>query len=357
MLALERNRMGIHLHRGTRRLLAVGTVLAVVALGAGCAPDQSGSAPGDVIRIGTLGLSSDAGLFIANDLGYFADRGLRVEFEKFSTATDMIPLLGQGELDAGAGGVSASLFNAVGRGIGLRMVADKGSNQPGYGYPFVVRTSLAGDVRSPADLAGRRVLVAAKGTSPEVTAAKALENAHGDYGSVKPVQLNFPQALPAFENDQLDAGTLAEPFATQGIQDGTLELLARTDELYPNQQIAVLMYGESFIERRGDEAERFMAAYIEGLRFYNRALAGGHLTGETSDEVIKILSANTPLQDAAVWRRITAQATDPDGRMDMPSLQYSLDFWRAQGYIDHAVRLSDVVDTRFVDRALEELDE
>jgi len=351
--------MGVYLRRLARRVLAAGIALTAVVTGTGCAPAQSQSSPGDVIRVGTLGLSSDAGLFIARDLGFFEKRGLRVEFQKFATATDMIPLLGQGDLDAGAGGVSASLFNAVGRGIGLRMVADKGSNQPGYGYPFVVRKKLAasGAVRSVDDLTGKRVLVAAKGTSPEVTAAKALETAHQDYRSIKPIQLNFPQALPAFQNDELDVGTLAEPFATQGIQNGTLELLTRTDELYPNQQIAVLMYGENFIERRGDEAEKFMAAYIEGLRFYNRALADGHLTGETADEVIRILSANTPLKDAAVWKKITAQATDPNGRLDMPSLQYSLDFWRTQGYIDHEVRLSDVVDTRFVERALEELDE
>jgi NitT/TauT family transport system substrate-binding protein len=135
--------------------------LAGAVLGSGCAPQQSQAGPGDVIRVGTLGLSSDAGLFIAQDLGYFKKYGLHVKFEKFNSATDMIPLLGQGDLDAGAGGVSASLFNAVGRGIGLRMVADKGSNQPGYGYPFVVRSGLANTVRSARDLAGRSVLVAA----------------------------------------------------------------------------------------------------------------------------------------------------------------------------------------------------
>ena len=199
------------------------------------------------------------------------------------------------------------------------------------------------------------MLVAAKGTSPEVTAAKALESVHEDYDSIKPVQLNFPQAVAAFDNQLLDVGTLAEPFATQGIQAGTIKQIATTDELYPNQEIAVLMYGENFISRRGEEAQRFMNAYVAALRFYNRALANGHLTGETSDEVIRILSKHTPLKDPKLWRKITAQATDPNGRLDMPSLQYSLDFWRAQGYIDHDVPLADVVDTRFVERAVKEL--
>nr|MBA2690379.1 ABC transporter substrate-binding protein [Burkholderiales bacterium] len=86
------------------------------------------------VRIGIPNVSSDVGFFIADKKGYFRQEGLNVTFTSFNSAAKMMAPLGAGQLDVGGGTVSAGLYNAVARGIHLKIVADKGSIKPGYGF-------------------------------------------------------------------------------------------------------------------------------------------------------------------------------------------------------------------------------
>lgn len=352
---MTRQTIGTRLTKAGSMVLA--GVLATLALTA-CGDDGTSKTTDGltVVKVGTLRQSSDVGLFIAADLGYFKDEGIKVEFTNFASSTDMIAPLGQGRLDVGAGGIAASTFNAVGNDIGIRMVADKGSNRPGYGYPFVIRSALADKVHDFADLKGMTLNVAAKGTSPEVCTAAAAKAAGLNYNKdIKAEHLNFPQMLPAMQNGEVDAGILAEPFATKGIADGSLKLLSRSDQICPDQEFATLLYGEKFISESRSVGEAFMAAYIKGLRYYGAALKGGHIVGTNASTVVDILSKHTALKDKKTWSLITAQAADPDGKLNLENLADCLSFWRDQGYIKSDVSVADAVDTSFVDAALKKL--
>ena len=103
------------------------------------------------VRVALVQAVSDAPFFIADKKGYFAQEGIRVTF---SVLREMIAPLGTGQLDVGGTSTSAGLFNAVERGINIKIVADKGSTPPGYGYqPILVRKDLveSGKVKSFAD--------------------------------------------------------------------------------------------------------------------------------------------------------------------------------------------------------------
>jgi NitT/TauT family transport system substrate-binding protein len=65
-------------------------------------------------------------IFIADKKGYFREEGLEVKVVNFRSAADMVAPLGAGQLEAGAGSASAGLYNAVARGIRIKIVADKG---------------------------------------------------------------------------------------------------------------------------------------------------------------------------------------------------------------------------------------
>src|SRR5579884_2598872 len=119
-------------------------------------------APRVAVRYGELGQASDAGFYVALDRGYFAEEGLDVEAIPIGSGGRMIPSLGAGQIDVGGGGISTALINAVARDVPLRLVADKGSLRPGFGYSgLVVRKELVdrGEVQGPADLKGRRIAV------------------------------------------------------------------------------------------------------------------------------------------------------------------------------------------------------
>src|SRR5581483_8736600 len=85
-----------------------------------------------VVRVAHIGATiSDSPLYIADDRGYLAEEGLELDRTVFDSAARMIPALAADQVDVGGGAISAGLFNAVGRGVDLRIVADKGSMQPG----------------------------------------------------------------------------------------------------------------------------------------------------------------------------------------------------------------------------------
>ena len=82
--------------------------------------------------------------FIADKKGYFKAEGLAATMTSFASAAKMIAPLGTGQLDVGGGTVAAGLYNAVERGINIKIVADKASIKDGYEYStLLVRKDLA----------------------------------------------------------------------------------------------------------------------------------------------------------------------------------------------------------------------
>jgi len=116
-------------------------------------------APG-VLRVSAHPFYSMSGLYLANELGYFEDLGLKVEIETIASSTQAIPLLAGGKLDVVFSAHSASLVNAIARGSRLAIVAGREIAAPGcsdnsvfYGRRSVFPSGLK-DVRL---LKGKRV--------------------------------------------------------------------------------------------------------------------------------------------------------------------------------------------------------
>ena len=84
-------------------------------------------------------------------------------------------MLGTGQLDANAGAISAGTFNAVQRGVDLRIVAPMSFlPQTGGASPLLVRKDLADRVRSAADMRGRKVAINVRGAANETWGKKPL---------------------------------------------------------------------------------------------------------------------------------------------------------------------------------------
>ena len=116
-------------HWSSRRRF-VASVGAVIA----AAPLLVRAAEAVNVRVGIAQASSDVGLYLAEKKGYFKAEGLNVTFVPFDSGARMVAPLGAGQLDVGAGSAAAGFYNAVARGIPIKIVADKGSTPPGYGF-------------------------------------------------------------------------------------------------------------------------------------------------------------------------------------------------------------------------------
>src|SRR5262249_10955477 len=153
-----------------------------------------------------------------------------------------------GELDVGGGTVAAGLYNAVERGINIRIVADKASVAEGYEYStLLVRKDLAdsGRYKSLADLKGMTVASGAQGSGSESALNEALKKGGLEFSNVNVVYMGFPEMLAAFKNKGIDAGITNEPTVTRAIEQGFAVRASKT-AIYPGQQTAVVLFADEF---------------------------------------------------------------------------------------------------------------
>jgi NitT/TauT family transport system substrate-binding protein len=316
------------------------------------------TAAAQAVTVGVTSSTSDAPIFIADKKGYFRDEGLDVKVANFRSAADMVAPLGAGQIEAGAGSASAGLYNAVARGIKIKIVADKASSPPGYGATkILVRKDHveSGRYRGLADLKGMKFAMNAPGVSNTSTLNTLLKSAGLKYSDVETVDMPLPDHVAALKNKSVDASASVEPGPALAVRNGDAVVIKSDDEILPNHQIAVLLYAEDFAAKQPAAAQALMRAYIRAVRFYNGALKNGRLDGRNADEVIAILSEATPIKSREIYKLITPTGMNPDGRVNKESLAYDLAFYAEQGLVKGAVNLDDAIDGSFVEAALKEL--
>lgn len=310
------------------------------------------------VRVGIVNASSDVGFFIADKRGYFRNEGLAVSFTPFDSATRMVAPLGAGQLDVGGGSPSAGLYNAAARGIAIKIVADKGSTPAGHGYqPLLVRKDHvdSGRFKTLKDLKGMKIAGSAPGSASTSTLNEMLKKAGLKTSDVERVFMGFPQHVLALQNKAVDAALTTEPSATKAVQSGAAVRILGDDEVYPNHQLAVVLYSGNFAQEKPDAARRFMRAYLRGVRDYNDVLRDGKLAGPGSDDVIAILTEKTAIKDAATYKAITVNGCNPNGKVHEASLKNDLQFFIEEGQIQGKASVEQVVDNSFVEAALKDL--
>lgn len=350
---------GLPMFTLSNRFLAGALVsAAAVSMLASCGGDSGANADnckGAQVKLGALGSSSDALLFIAEKKGYFKSQGLNVQTVKFDSAAKMITPLGSGQIEIGAGAPSAGFYNAVSRGIGLRIVADKAKITKGYDFlPVLVRKKLldSGQVKSVADLKGRKVAEPAKGTATASTIAAVLKSADLGYNSVDHEYLAFPAQVAAFRNGSIDAAATIEPFATVAVNSGVAAPLFDSTKVYDNQQISVLVYSSDFSEERPHVAQCFMNAYVKAANYYDDAVKDGSWKSARGKEVASIVAKAIGISPE-LFRQTNPSFVSKDASVNKASLERDYTFFKDQGLLEGAKDpdFSKLVDMRFVNAA------
>lgn len=309
----------------------------------------------ETVSIGIVGAASDVIPYLAQSQGFLRAEGLDANILSFDSAAKMVAPLGAGQLDVGTGAWSAGLFNAAERGIGIRIVADKATNEAPYDYRVViVRKPLmdAHAIRSFADLKGRKIGITAQGASDNSALAVAMATAGLTVADVERVYLGFSAQLVALGNGGIDAAFSAEPDATLAVREGIAAKFAPYSSFYPVWDSGIVIYGTNFIERHRDTGEKFMRAYLRAARFYDDALRDGHIAGPHADAIIRALVALTKQQDESVFREMVAPRPNPDGRIDRASLEKDLAFFKSAGDVAGDITAAQILDSSFVDKAV-----
>ncbi|MGE5574279.1 MAG: ABC transporter substrate-binding protein [Bacteroidota bacterium] len=306
------------------------------------------------VTVGMKRAPSDCGLLIGSHKGYYRELGIRLEEVQFNTGQDMINLLGSGQLDVGCTVTAAGLFNAMLRGIPIKVVADKGTNVPGMGYyRLVIRKDLVGKINTAADLRGRKVAIVGTASLDEIALDRCL--ASGGLGTADvdlQVIRSFPDIIAALSNGSIDAGMVIEPFIAQGIEKGIVDPWKDPSEYDPHAQTAIVVFGPS-MTAKPEVAKRFMVAYLRSLRDYNDAF----FKNKGRAEIIKILAETSVVKDPAVYDKMFPIGLNPNGYVRMKGVQMDLDWYRARGLLKGKLDAEDVVDNQWCDFAVKVLGE
>jgi NitT/TauT family transport system substrate-binding protein len=205
-------------------------------------------------------------------------------------------------------------------------------------------------------LKGLKITVGAPGVGP-LSVLNELAKAGGvNYADIEKVFLAFPQQVAALKSGAVDGSVMNEPFKTLVRQQGLAVEFAPTQDVYPNYELSLVLFGEKFQKQRPDVARRYLRAFLRGARDYNDVIANGRWkTDGSADEVISIFAKRTN-QPVELIKAITPPASDPDGKIMMDSVRKDLAFFQEQGDVTNKTLTADqCVDTSLIEAVAKEL--
>lgn len=299
---------------------------------------------------------SDSAIYTAIEKGYFKEQGITMEIITIASLSDQIPSLTNGDLDLANGGFAASIANAALRGIPVKIIADSGSNYPGFSYQAItIRKDLydSGKIRTVVDLKGKKVSVTAVQTMSRYF-APLLAEAKMSVKDIDFVPLSFPDTVGAYANKSIDAAFQNEPILSQTISAGLAVRFKAVSEYRPGFQASVLLASPRFLQNK-DVANRWMVAFVKGVRTYLETVN----TGKGVDELIQTLMKYTPVKDRAPYDMMLKEKTlvgyNPNGYANKETLAADIDHFVVEGYIKEKVDINAIVDNSLVDYAVQVL--
>jgi NitT/TauT family transport system substrate-binding protein len=320
------------------------TLVLVVAVGLAAAPLAPAA---EVVKMGDLPAISNAGYYLAIDKGYFAEKGIAVELERFASGGKMMAPLATGQLDIAVGAPSAGLYNSTAAGMDFKVIADKGQVRPGASFiPIIVRQDLidSGQVKTLKDLKGRKISVGAKGIILDYYLAKMLESAGLKYQDVEVVSLSYPDGVKALATKAIDAVMAPEPWGVRAEEQkvGKRFFLTESVPSVATFQVAVIMCSGKFAKERPRVAHDFMQAYMKGLKYFHDN------GGLKSAEIAGVLSKYTKVPVKDIQASIPFYI-DPAARPRAQDLAAVQEWFHQMGWVKQMVPIEKMVDTSFLE--------
>jgi NitT/TauT family transport system substrate-binding protein len=312
------------------------------------------------VRTGTLSLANEAPLYVAFDKGYFREEGLDVDIIPFATGGDQIAPITTGQLDIASASPDPSQFNAIARGIDIKLVEATSIWVPGSNVSaLVVRQDLvdSGRYKTPADLKGMTISMPNLNSSGRLYVDRILAMGGLTGSDANLVPLAFADASTGLANKAVDASWLSEPFITTARQLNIASVAVPAGDAVPTGSAGLTMFlSPAFAAQQPEAARRFVTAWLRGARDAWRAL---EINTQSPDEVIASINAHTALKDPNQVKAIAANkglvGFPPNGGISADQLSIFQDFFVKVGSETQPADLARAIDTSYNDYALQRL--
>lgn len=311
--------------------LAIAGLVAIMAMGTARAEDALKA------RIGVLRLSSSAPVFIAQDKGYFRDAGLEVELKFFDAAQPIAVATTSGDVDFGVTAFTAGLYNLAGKGV-LKVIGGMSREKPGYpliGY-FASNNAYAAGLKTPKDLAGKRVAVTQVGSSFHYSLGLLADKYGFKLADVKIVPLqSLSNAAAALKGETVDAALLPVSTARKLMDEGGAKFLGWVGDETPWQLGAVFASPKTLANKT--LVTKLLGALAKADREYHDVILTAMKDGvapinEQTKPLLEIIAKYTNLPVEQVVGNCAY--VDPDGKLDVKNVDNQIKWLQEQGFAD-----------------------
>ena len=224
----------------------------------------------DVVKIGYLRIVMSLPTFVAQEKGFFAEEGLKVELIPFNSGSAITDALIAGRIDANCGSsMTGHWFAAQVAPDRFKIFLTLGVKPGKKDRSFVVVVKKDSPIKNLKGLKGKKV-----GTYPGATSvalARAVIRTQIDPEEVIFTQVPPPNMVPALAADQIDAFFTPEPSGMLAVSKGVgrylmkgpLSLL-KLKRGFPGMAFS---FSSKFLKERPEDAKRVKAAMYKAVDY------------------------------------------------------------------------------------------
>jgi NitT/TauT family transport system substrate-binding protein len=302
-------------------------------------------------KVGVLRLSSSAPVFVAQDKGYFREAGLDIELKFFDAAQPIAVAVTSGDIDFGITAFTAGLYNLAGKGA-LKVIGGMSREKAGYpliGY-FASNNAWAAGLKTPKDLAGKRIAVTQVGSSFHYSLGLLADKYGLKLSDMKVLPLqSLSNAAAALQGETVDAALLPASTARKLIDDGGAKLLGWVGDETPWQLGAVFAAPKTLSNK--PLVTKLLGALARADREYHDVILAAVRDGnapinEATKPLLEIIAKYTNLPVEQVVGNCAY--VNPDGRLDVRNVGNQIEWLQAQGFVDKGFDADAIVAKEYV---------
>lgn len=256
--------------------LAAVAALTLTLSACGGSAESAGDDGTTTLKVGTIGISSDAAIALAIEKGYFEDEGLDVQTSVVANPSAGIAAAQSGQLDL-TYTPSIPLLNALSQSVPLKVVAAADGytddalqkEDPREADDTGLYAAAGTGIERARDLAGKSVSVPARKAQLEVTIANAVKADGGDPSTINWMVLDPASALQSLGQGRIDAAGLVAPFTSKAQQEGATFLAAPGLEFFESGAVGLWVAGGQAAAKDPEAMAGFARAIYKANAYAN----------------------------------------------------------------------------------------
>ncbi len=273
-----------------RRILAGVAAAAMLLTAAACGSEDDGAdkpAAGTKVSLGVIPIVDVAPVYLGKEKGFFSSRGIDLDLVQEQGGAAIVKGVTDGKYQFGFSNVT-SLMAAEAGGAPVKVVASGVASTGRAGRDFsAIVVGYDSTIRTPADLAGKRVAVNTLKNLGDTTVRQSVRKAGGDPTGIEFQAMPFAEMPGALQTGAIDAAWVVEPQLSESITLGNKVLASNLVDTAPNLTVAAYFTGAPLAAKDPDLTKRFTEAVNESLRY-----AAGH-----PDEVRAVVGTYTKISE------------------------------------------------------------